>query len=175
MDADILIPRQLKVRKQVDLFQIFKNRGFVPQIHYESGFTNFIHRDLTFEFLTDAGAKPDEKQLRFKDLNIVAQELHFMNIPLSHYMTVRYRDITLNIPEPEAFAIHKLIISQRRGNQNKRKKDVEAVRGMLLFFKGKKHHIKQLHNLIANMPKGWQEKINNALKTTGLILPEINK
>jgi hypothetical protein len=88
MDADILIPRRIKMDKPVDLYEIFIKRGFVPQIHYDSGFAKFIHRELTFEFLTDAGAKPDEKQLRFKDLNIVAQELHFMNIPLAHYLRV---------------------------------------------------------------------------------------
>jgi hypothetical protein len=171
LDADILIPRRLKLEQPVDLHEIFLKRGFVTQMHYDSGFAKFIHRELTFEFLTDAGAKADEKQHPIKDLNIVAQELHFMNIPLAHYITVQYRDITLNVPEPEAFTIHKLIISQRRGNPQKRDKDIETVRGMFLFFKGKELHTRRLYELIEGMPKGWQKKINEALKATGLILP----
>ena len=91
MDADILIPRRLKLAHPVDVHEIFRKRGFVTQMHYDSGFARFIHRDLTFEFLTDAGAKADEKQHTIKDLNIVAQELHFMNIPLAHYMTIQYK------------------------------------------------------------------------------------
>jgi len=173
MDADILIPRRIKMDKPVDLFEIFIKRGFVPQIHYDSGFAKFIHRELTFEFLTDAGAKPDEKQLRFKDLNIVAQELHFMNIPLAHYMTVQYKEISLNVPEPEAFALHKLIVSQRRGNPDKKAKDTETVMGMFQFFKGKEQHIRRLHQIIEEMPKGWHKKINEALKATGLELPKL--
>lgn len=171
MDADILIPRRLKLAHPVDVHEIFRKRGFVTQMHYDSGFARFIHRDLTFEFLTDAGAKADEKQHTIKDLNIVAQELHFMNIPLAHYMTIQYKDLMLNIPEPEAFALHKIIISQRRSDPDKRDKDIEAARGMFQFFKGKDHHIKRLHQLIDDMPKGWQKKIADGLKVTGMVLP----
>jgi hypothetical protein len=172
MDADILIPRRLKLAQPVDVHEIFRKRGFVTQIHYDSGFAKFIHRELTFEFLTDAGAKADEKQHAIKDLNIVAQELHFMNIPLAHHMTVHYQDLTINIPEPEAFALHKLIVSQRRRKSDKRDKDIEAARGMFQFFKGKEQHIRRLHQIIDEMPKGWQKKISEALKATGLVLPQ---
>jgi hypothetical protein len=172
MDADILIPRRIKVEKPVDLFEVFEKRGFVPQIHYESCFAKFIHRELTFEFLTDAGAKPEESQRRFKDLNIVAQELHFMNIPLAHYMTVQYKDITLNIPELEAFALHKLIVSLRRKNPEKKEKDIKTAKGIFQFFKGKEQHVRRLKQIIDEMPKGWKKKIQVALDATGLILPE---
>lgn len=30
MDADILIPRRIKVEKPVNLFEVFEKRGFVP-------------------------------------------------------------------------------------------------------------------------------------------------
>jgi hypothetical protein len=172
MDADILIPRRLKLAHPVDVHEIFRKRGFVTQMHYDSGFAKFIHRELTFEFLTDAGAKADEKQHPIKDLNIVAQELHFMNIPLAHNMTVQYKELTLNIPEPEAFALHKLIVSQRRRKPDKRDKDIETARGMFQFFKGKDRHIKRLHQLMNEMPKGWQKKITDALNATGIILPQ---
>lgn len=172
MDADILIPRRLKLSPPVNLHEIFKKRKFISQTHYQSGFVKFIHRELTFEFLTDAGAKPGEKQHEIKDLNIVAQELHFMNIPLSYQQTVTYRGLTLNIPEPEAFALHKLIVSQRRKKAEKRKKDLEAVTGMFQFFRGKKKHIRRLHQIVNEFPKGWRKKIDEALQKTGMQLPE---
>jgi hypothetical protein len=101
----------------------------------------------------------------------VAQELHFMSIPLSYYTTVEYRDLTLNIPEPEAFALHKLIVSQRRLKPEKRDKDSETAKGMFQFFKGKEQHIQRLHQIINEMPKGWQKTIKKALENTGLELP----
>jgi hypothetical protein len=151
--------------------EIFRKRGFITQM-YGDGFAKFIHRELTFEFLTDAGAKPDENRFSIKALNIVAQELHFMNIPLAHNMTVQYKDISLKIPEPEAFALHKLIVSQRRLKPEKRAKDIETAKGMFLFFKGKERHIQRLNQIISEMPKGWQKKITAALQNTGLDLPQ---
>jgi hypothetical protein len=171
-DADVLIPKRLKIPQPVDVSAIFSRRGFVKHMDYDTGLAKFIHRELTFEFLTDAGAKPEEKQHRFPALNVTAQELHFMSIPLSYCMTVHYRDLALNIPEPEAFALHKLIVSQRRKYPKKKKKDIETAMGMLQFLKGKEHHIKRLHDIIDEMPKGWQKKIKSALENTGLELPD---
>lgn len=172
MDADILIPRRLKLAKPVDVHEIFRKRGFLIETRSNSGFAKFIHRELTFEFLTDVGAKPDEVHHLIKDLNIVAQELHFMNIPLAYPMTVQYKGLTLRIPEPEAFALHKLIVSQRRLKPEKRAKDIETAKGMFQFFKGKEQHIKRLHQIISEMPKGWQKKINEALKAIDTVLPQ---
>jgi hypothetical protein len=166
MDADILIPRRLKLTQPVDVQEIFRKRGFVIETRSNSGFAKFIHRELTFEFLTDAGAKPDEVHHPIKDLNIVAQELHFMNIPLAYPMSVQYKNLTLKIPEPEVFALHKLIVSQRRLKPEKRAKDIETAKGIFLFFKGKEHQI------IGEMPKGWQKKIADALKATDIVLPQ---
>jgi hypothetical protein len=171
MDADILIPRRLKLPHPVDVHEIFRKRGFVTQMHDDSGFAKFIHRELTFEFLTDAGAKADEKQLPIKDLNIVAQELHFMRIPLDHHMTVQHKELTLNIPEPEAFALHKLIVSQRRRKPEKREKDLAAASGLFEFFATKEHHRKRLKQILDEFPKGWRKKIDEALKESGLELP----
>lgn len=168
MDADILIPRRLRLAHSVDLPALFDKRGFVTKLYGDSGLTKFIHRVLTFEFLTDAGAKPEEKELRFPSLNIVAQELHFMNIPLSYHTAVRYRDLTINIPEPEAFALHKLIVSQRRGKAEKRDKDLEAAYGMFQFFKGKERHDQRLRQIVGEMPKSWRKKINVALMKIGI-------
>jgi hypothetical protein len=94
-----------------------------------------------------------------------------MNIPLSHRMIVQYKDLTLTIPEPEAFTLHKLIVSQRRTNADKREKDIETVRGMVQFFKGKEIHVTRLQQIYNDMPKGWQKKIVAALKVTGIVLP----
>ena len=95
-----------------------------------------------------------------------------MGIPLAYSMIVQYKDLTLRIPEPEAFALHKLIVSQRRLKPEKREKDIATAKGMFLFFKGKEHHIKRLHQIIGEMPKGWQKKIVEALKATDIVLPQ---
>lgn len=128
---------------------------------------------LKVEFLTDPGAKPEEVARHFKDLGVTAQELHFMNLPLAYYYPLTYRHLTINIPEPEVFALHKLIVCQRRINKEKAEKDRLTAQGMFLFFEGKPGHVKRLHEIIEVQPKGWQKKIKAALEKTGLTLPKM--
>jgi hypothetical protein len=94
-----------------------------------------------------------------------------MSLPLSYHYPLVYKHLTINIPEPEAFALHKLIICQRRFNKEKAEKDRLTAEGMFLFFQGKPKHIKRLHQIISELSKGWQKKIKAALQNTGLELP----
>ena len=148
-----------------------EKNNFAVQVDFPSGLYKFIHPELTFEFLTNPGAKPGEEVYRFKQLGITAQELRYMAIPQEHFMTITYKDITLNIPEPEAFTLHKLIVCCLRRNPEKATKDAETAKGMLLFFEDKKHHIKHLHDLYESIPKGWKKRVDEGLKKTGLTLP----
>jgi hypothetical protein len=95
-----------------------------------------------------------------------------MNIPLSYNFKYPFRDIEIRIPEPEAFALHKLIVSQRRTEQAKREKDIAAAQGLLEYFEDKEGHVKRLNQIFDEFPKSWQKKVNEALKKTGLLLPE---
>ena len=131
----------------------------------------FIHEDLKFEFLTEAGAKTDEKVHMFKNLNLSAQELHFMNIPLAYNFIMPFREIKIRLPEPEAFALHKLIITQRRRNPVKREKDIAAVRGLFDYFETKKKHLKRMKQIYEELPKGWKKRIQQALENNDLSLP----
>ena len=83
MDADILVPRNLSSRVQLDLGQLMENNGFVVQADYPTGFHRFVHPDLNVEFLTDAGTKSDISVHMFKQLGITVQELRYMDIPPS--------------------------------------------------------------------------------------------
>lgn len=172
MDADMLIPKQLPKDKQVSIPQIMENNKFVVEVDFTSGLYRFIHPDLKFEFLTNPGAKPTEDVFRFKQLGITAQELRYMAIPLDHRMVITYEDIKLTIPEPEAFALHKLIVCCLRKNPEKAIKDTETARGMLIFFEEKQNHIKRIHEIYDGLPKGWKKRVDDGLKKVGLPLPQ---
>jgi hypothetical protein len=83
-----------------------------------------------------------------------------------------FRDIAIRLPEPEAFSLHKLIVSQRRRNPLKKEKDTATARGMFEYFEKKQPHIKRLNQIYGEFPKGWQKRIQEALKNTGIIFPE---
>jgi hypothetical protein len=173
MDADILIPRRMpRVNPAVDIVAIMKKNDFIFEIGPQSGLYKFNHPMLKVEFLTDPGAKPDEVTRHFEQLGVTAQELHFMGLPLSYNYPLTYQHLTFNIPEPEAFALHKLIVSQRRINKEKAEKDFLAAQGMFQFIQTDPKRVQRLYQILGEQSKGWQKTIRKALDKTGLELPK---
>jgi hypothetical protein len=171
LDADLLIPKRLPASLQGNIIELMKKNNFAIEIDYPSGYHRFTHPDLKFEFLTDPGSKPDEQIYKFKQLGVTAQELRYMSIPLSHNLTIAYEDLSLTIPEPEAFTLHKLIVCCLRKKPEKALKDTETARGMLMFFQDKPHHIKRIHEIYDGFPKGWKKRVDDGLQKAGLPLP----
>ena len=169
-DADLLIPKRMKFKLSADIAAIMEQNGFKISVHH-SGLMKFIHEDFKFEFLTEAGAKADETVFAFKNLNLTAQELHFMNIPVAYNFIIPFRDIHIRLPEPEAFALHKLIVCQRRLKPEKREKDLAAAKGLFEYFETKEKHKKRLKEILEEFPRGWQKKIDEGLKKYNLELP----
>jgi hypothetical protein len=173
MDADILIPRRMpRVNPAVDIVAIMQKNDFIFEIGPASGLYKFNHPLLKVEFLTDPGAKPDEVARHFKQLGVTAQELHFMSLPLTYNYPLTYKHITFNIPEPEAFALHKLIVCQRRINKEKAEKDRLTAQGMFQFIQTDPQRVQRLHQILGEQSKSWQKTINKALEKTGLELPK---
>lgn len=170
-DADLLVPRRLRCAPKVNIADIMEQCGFKVELEGSSGLMKFIHEDFKFEFLTDTSAQADETVYLFKNLNLSTQQLHFLNIPLSYNLLTTFRDIPLRVPEPEAFALHKLIVSQRRGNPAKKEKDIATARGLFEFLATKPHHRQRLRVIYEEFPRGWQKRIQLALQKTGLELP----
>ena len=171
LDADLLIPRRLPANVHGNIIELMEKNDFAVEIDYPSGYHRFTHPDLKFEFLTDPGSKPDEQIYKFKQLGVTAQELRYMSIPLSHKLTITYEDLTLTIPEPEAFTLHKLVVCCLRKKAEKAVKDTETARGMLMFFEGKPHHVKRIVEIYESFPKGWKKRVDDGLKKSGLELP----
>ena len=171
LDADMLIPKRLPHGIKGNIVELMERNDFAVEIDYPSGYHRFTHPDLKFEFLTDPGSKPDEQIYKFKQLGVTAQELRYMSIPLSYRLTISYEDLSLTIPQPEAFTLHKLIVCCLRKKPEKAVKDAETARGMLMFFEGKPHHIKRIHEMYDSFPKGWKQRVNDGLKKVGRPLP----
>ena len=172
MDADILLPPHISVRHPIDLTAILEQNGFITDIEYPSGLLKFRHAMLDIEFLTDPGSKAEESIRTFKELHVNAQELRYMSIALKYQKAVEYNGLTVNIPESEAFALHKLIVCMERKNKEKAIKDVETVKGLFLFFTGKPTHCARLKEIYDNMPKGWRSRIDKAMTAHSVDFPQ---
>lgn len=170
-DADFLIPKRFVNKYHIDVASIMKDNGFVIEYDRMTGLMVFIHEDFKFEFITDVGAKSVESIHNFKNLNLNAQELRFMSIPLTYNYLQPFKDITIRLPEPEAFALHKLIVSGRRNNPVKKIKDIETARGMFEYFETKSEHIIRILQIYNEFIPAWKKKVDAALKDADFHLP----
>jgi hypothetical protein len=88
--------------------------------------------------------------------------LRFLSFLSSNTIKVKIEDFYVTLPHPANFALHKLIIFQRRLKQEKAVKDRNIAIEILksLIEKGESSIIKQVFN---SVPKKWQNRIIKGL------------
>ena len=62
-----------------------------------------------------------------KKLNINAEGLTYMKMLQDFKFTMTHNDITVCLPEPEAYVLHKILISNKRKNPAKKEKDLMSA------------------------------------------------
>ncbi|MBI4712867.1 MAG: hypothetical protein HY762_06180 [Planctomycetes bacterium] len=94
----------------------------------------------------------------FSKLGLNAQALRFLNLLTENTIKINIQGIPVTLPHPANFALHKLIIFQRRRNPDKTAKDKEAAINILkaLVHKGDVDEIRKVFD--AQLFK-WRKKI----------------
>lgn len=100
-----------------------------------------------------------EKPQDIKKLHIKAQGLRYLNFLADHPRLISYEKIKVIVPEPAVFAVHKLIISDRRKKQDKKERDREAAVGILDWIFEQPGELKKLRAILKPLPKKWLENI----------------
>ena len=140
-DVDLLAPRNMTLFSSsgTNIISELKRRGLEIVACADTLENNFckwrVNNDIEFEFLTSKGnnLKPVSKH---KGLGIDAQSLRFLefNFPNpSAAITLFHEGIHINVPAPERYAIHKLIVSQNRKGTylQKRRKDLAQAEWLI--------------------------------------------
>ena len=127
---------------RVDLEEALKtaNKDFipVPALNRKHPSTTFSlrNRDLSVTLLTPMHGKPDSSPRQVSALRAMAEPVRFLDYILEDVqpaaVTVR-NGILVNVPAPARFALHKLVVSQRRAPafETKAKKDVVQAQAVL--------------------------------------------
>jgi hypothetical protein len=104
-----------------------------------------------------------DKPYPLPKLGVNAQTLRFLDFLSDNTMKVKIEDFYLILPHPANFALHKLIVSQRRDKEDKSIKDKEIGIKILnaLSSKGEANII---NSVFSSVPKSWQRKIIKGLK-----------
>jgi hypothetical protein len=173
LDIDFLIPNPPKIKKEVNIPEILTALDFNPIHNYTTGYIKYGHPELELEFLTpDLGKGKGNEPYRIPKLHIKAQGLRFLNLLQAYTMKITYEDITIRLPEPAAYVLHKFIIYKRRTKKNKRDKDLQAAREIGEFLLQKDEQRKRLSKIFNDLPEKWQAKIKENLKEDFPVLYE---
>ncbi len=164
MDADFLIPDIHQVKKEIDIPKLLKEEGFLSSYNRMSGTIKFDHPDLRVEFLVPELGRGHDKPLEIKKLGINAQGLRYLNFLTAYPRIISHEDLHIKVPEPAAFALHKLIISARRLNKEKARKDLEMATGLLEFLYTKPREIERIKSIFRTIPKKWLQAILSVSK-----------
>jgi hypothetical protein len=164
----------LALQDQVDpaLADVFKSLDFsaAPSLDQRRVWRwRQTHRQTMVEFLTPS-FKDDEALRDLPALGVSAQSLHFLNYLIAEPLTVPllYRDGALiQIPRPERYAIHKLIVSERRrkGDDGLKARKDRAQAAFLINVLSEEdpYALTEAYQTAISKGAAWREAIERAL------------
>ena len=126
-DIDFLIDIPSKIRHTVNVPEILKDLGFVTIYKGSRGYIKLDHPDLILEFLVPEKGKDIDKPVPLPKLGVNAVALRFLTFLSGNTIKVKVEDFYVTLPHPVNFALHKLIIFQRRLKEEKAVKDRNAA------------------------------------------------
>ena len=142
--------------------------GFIVGFTGSQGYLRMEHPQLILEFLVPERGRGTDKPYPLPQLGFNAQSLRLVEYLARNTIPVTFRGLSITVPHPAYFALHKLMISRRRKGKDKAEKDIESARRILdaLVRSGRTQSIR---DAFAAMPRRWQSSVRTIL--TGLEFP----
>jgi len=161
-DVDFLIPSPYRLRQKVDIPALVKDLGFVTTFIGQKGYMKLDHPDLIIEFLVPERGKGADRPIPLPALGVNASALRYLTMLLEKTISVRKENFIVKLPHPSNFALHKLVISQRRATKEKADKDHLAAIHILeaLIKRGDATIVKRTFD---SYPPKWRKRILHSL------------
>jgi len=125
-DIDFLIPNPHRGAYHPDFIKDLEELGF--KTDFRSDGSLFLwNAEIKIEFITPEKGRAVDRAIRVKQLGLRAIPLRFVALLLEEPITVTEDGVTILIPNPTNFCLHKLIIASRRRNVAKGLKDLQQA------------------------------------------------
>ncbi|MFZ1987400.1 MAG: GSU2403 family nucleotidyltransferase fold protein [Desulfatitalea sp.] len=164
LDIDFLVPNPSKFKTNVDVSEMLNQLGFDSDFDYSTGLVKYVHPDLEIQFLTPALGRVKDTPHEIKQLNINAESLTYMKMLQDYKFSMTHKGLTLWLPEPEAYTLHKILISIKRKDPAKKEKDLMAIKSIGELCLDNETRRQRLKTIYAHLPKKWQRTISGELK-----------
>ncbi|MEI7543023.1 MAG: GSU2403 family nucleotidyltransferase fold protein [bacterium] len=163
-DIDFALQRRTVFAKKVNIPALIKDLGFITEFVGKEGYMRFIHPDLIIEFLVPEIGKGTDMPYTVSQLGINAQPLRYLSFLLDNTINVKFEELTIKLPHPAAYVLHKFIIFKRRLKKDKQDKDIGEALAIFKALVDNKNESK-LKNIFTSMPLKWQKTIIKNLES----------
>jgi len=164
-DLDFLIPLPPRFKRNLDVYKLVEDLGFLEVFQGPKGYMKIEHPDLTIEFLVPERGKGSDRPYNVPQLKVNAQPLRYLNFLVENVIPLHFNNLVINVPHPAAYALHKFIIFKRRIKKDKQERDIEsALRVFRELIKKGEHKI--IKEIFSKMHKKWQKTVIQNLKST---------
>lgn len=165
-DIDFLIENPKNMKLNVDVPELLKDLGFIVSFTGAKGYMKLTHEDLILEFLVPEKGRGVDGPVGLPSLGMNAVALRFLNFLTDNTIQVKVEDFVVTLPHPANFALHKLIVSQRRTKEEKAAKDKDAAISIIKALIDN-NGTQILRDVFHKVPVKWQKKIIEGLKFAG--------
>jgi hypothetical protein len=121
-DMDLLFPHPKSMAARTDVAELLKDLGFIIGFTGQQGFIRLEHPQLIVEFLVPETGRGSDKPYALPKLGINAQSLRFLEFLAQNTITSTAGSVTVTLPHPAHFALHKLLVMTRRRTPAKKQK-----------------------------------------------------
>lgn len=168
-DLDLLVDYPGRVKVKVDVPRLLEDLGFVVSFIGSQGYIHLIHPDLIVEFLTPERGRGVDGPVPLKNWSMNATALRFLDFLVKDKIKVKFERINVVLPHPARFALHKLVVAQRRKDKDKAVKDNIVAVDILndLVDGGEEDLVRSVYKEFSLL---WQKKIVTALKALDAVV-----
>ncbi len=163
-DIDFLIPNPPRIKNKADIPSILASLGFTEAFSSMSGDAKFVHPDLEIEFLLPEKGRGSDKPYYIKELNVNAQRMRYIHLLQKYVIPIQYKNLTIHVPEPAVFVLHKFQVSQTRKKKEKEEKDIEAATELGNYLILLDEQNMRLSEIYYSLPGKWQKDILKVIK-----------
>jgi hypothetical protein len=159
---------------ETDLHDVFKDFDFSPIPSLDRGRTWRWRQSKTetmVEFLTPSFDEEEEGVRELAALGVSAQSLHHLNFLISDPIDVAavYREgVLVKLPRPERFAIHKLIVADRRRegpDSLKARKDLKQAEILIsVLAEDRPVDLAEAYEAAVQSGPKWRQRIESSLR-----------
>lgn len=172
-DIDFLIPNPPKINNKVDIPKILAEFEFEEQFSLLDNHSKFVHPDLEIEFLIPELSRSRNKSTPIKEFRVTAQPLRYLYFIQDHTLEIDYSCAKLIVPEPTVFVLLKFLLTIKRKDAAKIKKDIATAVELSEFLLKKTDQVEKFRKFYAEMPSSWQIKLIKIVEDNSSELFEI--